>query len=301
MSFDERKQTILIIDDSPIIINFLSRILMSKYSVKIAKDGETGLEMAQSHDIDMILLDITMPGISGFEVLKTLKSCKTTEAIPVIMISGSEYSADEETGLSLGAVDYIRKPFLETIVVLRINTHLQLISQMRIIEKFSLTDGLTGIYNRRFFDERFDAEWNRAIRSKSCLSMLLLDIDKFKLFNDTHGHYGGDLCLKAVANVLKDTMKRSSDYVARWGGEEFAVLLPDTLSDGAEGIAEQIRNNIAKMPVFPEENKVVHVTVSIGVSTAFPKIGDERDYFFKEVDSALYSAKEGGRNRVVTA
>lgn len=299
MSDSVQEQTILIIDDSPMIISFLSRILMPKYNLRIAKDGEAGLELARNHDIDLILLDLTMPGISGFDVLAALKGCETTRAIPVIIITGSESSADEELGLTLGAVDYIRKPFLETIVILRVSLHLQLISQMRIIEKFSLTDGLTGIHNRRYFDQQLEAEWSRAIRNGTCLSLLMLDIDRFKLFNDSHGHFGGDLCLKTVARVLKDSVKRKTDFVFRWGGEEFTVLLPDTHAEGVKLIAEQIRSNVAEAPISLAEDKTVYVTVSIGASTVFPKSADNLGDFCKLADDALYEAKENGRNHVV--
>ena len=297
MTDNIRKQTILIIDDEPIVIRALSDILLSKYEVKLARDGKTGLELAQKFGIDLILLDVVMPDMSGFDVLVALKTSEKTISIPVIFITGSSSIESEERGLSLGAVDYIRKPFAPAIVNLRVGLHLQLINQMRIIERFSLTDGLTEISNRRFYEQQLKSEWGRAIRNKACLSLLMLDIDYFKLFNDKLGHLCGDLCLKTIAGIIRDTVKRGTDFVFRWGGEEFAVILPDTPQEGAKNVAEQIRSNIAETPI-PVGEEDVYVTVSIGLSTIIPDTESSMEAFCGILDNALYAAKQNGRNRV---
>lgn len=300
MDRDLEKQCVLIIDDTPVQLVVLGRILSSQYDVKMAKTGEEGLRLAREHNIDLILLDLYMPDTSGFELLSSLKESEETKDIPVILITGSSSSADEEKGLAGGAVDYIRKPFTESVVKLRVEIHLRLITQMKIIENLSLTDGLTGISNRRSFDITMKSVWNLAKRTKTGIGMLMLDIDKFKNFNDTYGHINGDICLKAVAAIIQSSVKRRSDSVYRWGGEEFAVLLPETDLDGCVFKANVIRENIAATPIT-FDNETTFVTVSIGAGFIVPAGIDYQDGFAEfsaSVDKALYRAKENGRNRV---
>jgi len=294
------KHCILIIDDTPMQLVELGRILSSQYEVKMAKSGEEGFKVLKEHNIDLILLDLAMPGMSGFEVLACLKESEETAHIPVIFITGSALAEDEAKALSLGAVDYIHKPFVDIVVNLRVGIHLRLVEQMEFIENISLTDGLTGIGNRRSFDQTIKAEWNHAKRAKEHFSILLLDIDKFKMFNDTYGHLNGDICLKAVANIIGDNLERGNDTVFRWGGEEFAVLLPCTHIRGAMMVAERIRENIAAAPIRLGD-KTTSVTISIGVGSIIPPDeGFEEAFaeFNAQVDRALYRAKANGRNRV---
>jgi len=294
------KHCVLIIDDTPMQLVELGRILSSRYEVKIAKSGEEGLKLLKEHNIDLILLDLVMPGMSGFEVLACIKESEETAHIPVIFITGSSLAENEEKALSLGAVDYIHKPFVDVVVNLRVGIHLRLIEQMKFIENISLTDGLTGIGNRRNFDQTVKAEWNHARRAKEHFSMLLLDIDKFKLFNDTYGHLSGDLSLKTVAGVIDDSLERESDTVFRWGGEEFAVLLPCTPTKGAVMVAERIRENVAAMPIR-HGDQTTSVTISIGVGSIVPPDASFEEAFTEfsvRIDQALYRAKEKGRNRV---
>jgi len=291
---------ILIIDDTPMQLVELGRILSSRYEVKIAKSGEEGLKVLKEHHIDLILLDLIMPGMSGFEVLARLKESEETANIPVIFITGSALAEDEAKALSLGAVDYIHKPFVDIVVNLRVGIHLRLVEQMKFIENISLTDGLTEIGNRRSFDQAVKSEWNHAKRAKEHFSMLLLDIDKFKLFNDTYGHLNGDICLKTVASVIGDSLERGRDNVFRWGGEEFAVLLPCTQIEGAMMVAERIRKNVAAAPIR-HRGETTFVTISLGVGSIVPAdAGFEEAFaeFSACVDRALYRAKENGRNRV---
>jgi len=296
-----RKQTVLIIDDDPIILGVLTRILVPAYDVKAARSGEAGIELVNKHQIDLILLDIVMQGMSGFETLEALKQNESSKHIPILFLTGNDSNESERMALAMGAADYIRKPFLEDIVLLRVGNQLKLVEQMQIIERFSFTDGLTGINNRRFYDKQLSSEWTRAGRHQHALSLFMVDIDFFKTFNDEHGHLNGDIALKTAATVLVSTVHRGTDYVFRWGGEEFAVLLPGTPIDGAMVVAERIRRNIENTPIQLAD-KTVQITVSIGVTTTVPPQGcfpEGMQRFCETADEALYKAKELGRNRVV--
>ena len=210
---------------------------------------------------------------------------------------------NEIRALTNGAVDYIRKPYVAEIVILRIGIHVKLLTQMRMIERFSLTDGLTGVNNRRCFDQQLEIEWNRSSRNGTWLSLLMMDIDRFKAFNDKRGHLNGDVALKTVANVLVNTVRRGSDYVFRWGGEEFAIILPETHAEGAKTVAENIRENIAATSIIFNGNET-NVTASIGASAIIPQSSGSScgiNDFCEGVDKALYRAKQSGRNRVVMA
>ncbi len=290
---------ILIVDDSVMNLEVLSRILRpgadgggagNNYRVLIAKSGAAALEKATSEKPDLILMDIIMPGMNGFDVLHELKQSDITRHIPVIIITGLDGVADEERGFELGAVDYITKPFHTSLVRARVMTHLRIVEQMRIIERLSLTDTLTGLPNRRNFDNRLSVEWGRAIREGVALSMLMIDIDHFKRYNDTYGHQRGDIVLGVVAGAIQSHLKRAADLAARWGGEEFAVILPDTNAEGAQRVAEQIRRGIESSPLG--------VTVSVGGATMIPAIENDADELLRQADAALYDAKESGRNRV---
>jgi len=297
------KNTILIIDDDPLMLGALSSILSPLYHIKAARDGVTGLVLANKYDIDLILLDIVMKNMSGYEVLEALKTNENTKDIPVIFITGKEGSGEEAKALSCGVVDYIRKPIVPEIVTLRVGVHMQLITQMRIIERFSLTDGLTGVSNRRCFEHQLEVEWSRAARNETSLSMLMLDIDHFKAFNDKNGHLNGDHALKTVARTLVKTVQRGADYVFRWGGEEFSIILPETPLNGALTVAEKILSNVATTPIVVG-NEAMYVTTSIGVASTVPKQAsypwDAVD-FCEALDKALYKAKNSGRNRIEIA
>ena len=291
---------ILIIDDSQLELRATSRILSAMYDVKIASSGREGLRIAQEEEIALILLDLNMPEMSGFEVLIELKDCDMTKEIPVIIITSSESSNDEVRGLALGASDFIRKP-LDAIVSFRVSMCLQLVTQMKMIERFGLIDGLTGINNRRSFDQSIKTAWAHALRSKTNIGLMLIDVDKFKNFNDEYGHINGDLCLQVISDKMLKTIMRGNDSVYRWGGEEFAVMLPETPIEGVLEVAERIRKNIETVPIVMGEVKT-NVTVSIGCGSIVPRyqIDQEEEFenFKKSIDEALYLAKKNGRNKV---
>jgi len=295
------KNSILIIDDEKLNLTFLNGILNADYSIYIARGGQEALKKARELLPDLILLDIVMPDMDGYKVLAELKSSESTKDIPVIFITGLNRSADEEKGLALNAADYITKPFSSTIVKLRVGNQIRLINQMSAIKQLSLTDQLTGIANRRSFDQQIIAEWRRAIRHESPISLMMIDVDKFKVFNDTHGHQQGDIVLQAIAKALTVALKRSTDLAARWGGEEFAVLLPATDMDGALVIAEQIRAKIENTVIRCPGGANTNITVSIGVNAQIPTQNDSIAKFISKADTALYTSKEMGRNRVTQA
>jgi len=248
------------------------------------------VERATRDKPDLILLDIVMPGMSGFDVLSVLKESEITRSIPVICITGLNSVSDEEKGFRMGAVDYITKPFHQSIVKARIETHLNIVEQIRMIEQLCLFDSLTKAPNRRSFDDHMAIEWGRSMREQTYLSILMIDLDHFKKLNDTFGHQHGDTVLKEVANLIKSTIKRSADFFARWGGEEFTVLLPSTMLNGALALAEAIRAKIEAES---------SVTVSIGVASMTPSPESSITDFITQADKALYDAKRDGRNRIV--
>ena len=295
------KNAVLIVDDEKINLMILSKILGSEYTIYTATNGANAIEKAQEFSPDLILLDIVMPDMDGYQTLSGIKNCETIRDIPVIIISGLGSDEDEEKGLALDAADYISKPFSEKIVLLRVRNQIQIVNHLRTIERLSMLDQLTQIPNRRSFDERIDMEWKKAIREKTPISILILDVDKFKTFNDTYGHQQGDVVLQTVAKIPAQSLKRPSDFNARWGGEEFVVLLPNTMLDGAMAIAEKIRGDIEKADIPHDNGSPLKVTVSIGVNSLVPQPGAFVATFISSADNALYAAKDAGRNRVMAS
>jgi diguanylate cyclase (GGDEF)-like protein len=295
---EDVKHTILIVDDETTNIRALSQVLRPEYTVYMARDGRTAIETAENVTPDLILLDIIMSDMSGYEVITELKNSDRTREIPVVFITGLSGVEDEEKGFLLGAVDYITKPFNNTIVRARIRHHLQTLRQLRMIKRLGVIDPLTDIANRRGFNERLEIEWAHAIRDKNTLSILMIDIDHFKRYNDTYGHPQGDVLLQAIAAIFRQTLVRSTDYAARWGGEEFTILLPGTNMDGALKIAERIRSDVENTAVPRADGSDTRVTVSIGVYSQSPQPGDSTNDFVTGADKALYTAKESGRNKI---
>ncbi len=299
---DGHKFSILIVDDEKSNINVLNHILKADYTLYIAKSGQAALKRAAEDKPDLILLDIIMPDMSGFEVLRQLKSSDFTREVPVIFITGLTSVEDEEKGFILGAVDYITKPFNNAIVKARVKTHIQIVKHMRTIERIGKIDALTDIANRRSFDDRINEEWARAVREKHPLGLLMLDIDRFKLYNDTYGHPQGDVLLQHLAKAVESTLKRTTDFAARIGGEEFAVILPSTDLDGAMIIAEEVRSNVESAVIpNPYEPDAKPTTISIGAASLVPEQGDDLASFIARCDAALYAAKSSGKNRVCPA
>lgn len=293
-----KKPTILVVDDMTTTLLLIHDLLKDTYEVKIAKSGTKALEILESpNDIDLILLDIEMPDINGYDVCKRIKNNETIKNIPIIFITGRTSQEDEEYGLNLGAIDYITKPFNKAIVKLRIKNYLDLKIKNDMLEKLSMYDGLTNIRNRRFFDETFEKTFNEIKRDKKSLAVLMIDIDFFKPYNDNYGHGQGDETLRKVAKALEKTIKRASDFVARYGGEEFVILLKDINKDGVEAVANNLLNAVRELKITHEFSKIEnYVTVSIGASFYNSNSDVTKLELLLKADETLYSVKNSGRN-----
>ncbi|UQB42102.1 PleD family two-component system response regulator [Thiomicrospira microaerophila] len=302
MSHDQ--QTILIVDDIASDIQMLANALQDDYRIIVATQGWQAIQMASSEcPPDLILLDIMMPDMDGYSICKQLKSDPKTMGIPVVFVTALQNNEDQERGLNIGAVDYIIKPFHLPIVKARLRNHMLLKMKTDQLEELSHLDGLTGIANRRHFDEVLSKEQSRLQRSGGTLSLIMLDIDFFKPFNDNYGHGTGDECLTQVARALSRVVKRPTDLLARYGGEEFAVILPDTDLEGAMLVAKSLHAEVNRLAIPHAYSKVFgFITISLGVANLSSAKTKEPVYkLLKRADDALYKAKELGRNRICVA
>ena len=299
---EKKSLSILIVDDEKTNTQLLGRVLKSQgYQVAVAYSGEEALEWVSTHELDLVLLDIMMPGIDGYEVCRRLKEEPTTQHIPIIFVTAMGKAVDEQKGLELGAVDYIKKPFSIPIVKARIETHLILKQQRDFLNRLSSLDGLTGIANRRFLDTNLLQNWRYAIREKKSISLIMIDIDFFKLYNDTYGHLAGDVCLKRLAIMFQENLKRPGDFVSRYGGEEFAVVLPETDESGLQNIMERllIKTHQLKIP-HAKSDISSSVTISMGGVTIFPHQDSSLEAFIDRSDQLLYKSKDAGRNQYIS-
>ncbi len=298
--------SILLVDDDPTVIGLLGTILQEFGRLRFATSGEEALRMALQSIPDLVLLDIEMPGMSGFEVCKAMKEMPLLMDVPIIFITSHEDDEHEVTGLALGASDFITKPPRAPQVVARVRMHLRMKQMADALRNAAYQDGLTQIANRRQFEETLQREWLRAQRQGSPTALLMIDIDAFKKYNDHYGHPAGDRCLQAVAQTIQKAVHRPADLAARYGGEEFAVLLPDTDSCGARYLALHLLQAVSALRLPHAGSPVAdHVTLSIGVS-AFEDGGaalagtagvdhPPASRLLAAADQALYAAKEGGR------
>ncbi len=294
-------EKILIVDDSILQATQLKAILEDEYEIIIAHTAEEGLCHAKEEDFSLILLDVVMPGMDGFTLLKKLQEEIVTQNVPVILITSLSDVTNEQYGFILGAVDYITKPFNALIVKARANTHVKLYQYRRQVEQQSMTDQLTGIANRRRYEEYSTIKWKEAVRLRVPFSICMFDIDRFKVYNDTFGHPAGDKVIAAVAKTVASYLQRSTDFLARYGGEEFVALF---MGDNSERIFEHMKNirqaiENLRIPHDPAVSE--WVTVSIGGVTVIPKAESSYAFYLKMADAMLYDAKKNGRNRVVWA
>lgn len=298
ISTKKEKPTVLIVDDMTTNLLILSDLLKDEYQIKIAKNGQKALDIVHSSDeVDIILLDIMMPDIDGYEVCRQLKSNPKTKNIPIIFVTAKDNDEDEEYGLNLGAIDYITKPFNKAIVKLRIKNHLELKLKSDLLEELSMYDGLTHIPNRRFFDEVFQSTYKEVKRENKSLAVLMIDIDFFKLYNDNYGHGKGDEALKKVAQALQITLKRPTDLVARYGGEEFVILLKDISEENVKKIALNLLQSIRELQISHEYSKVEQIiTISIGVAYKTASSLINKIELLICADEALYDVKRTSRN-----
>lgn len=292
-------EKILIVDDSTVQAAQLKSILEADYEVTIAQTGEEGLRHASSEDFSLILLDVVMPGMDGFMLLKRLQEEIITRSIPVILITSLSDIENEQRGFTLGAVDYIAKPFHPIIVQARVNTHVKLYRYRKQVEQQSMTDQLTGIANRRYYDRYSISKWEEVVRLHLPFSVCMFDIDYFKVYNDTFGHPAGDKVITATANMLSSCLQRATDFVARYGGEEFVVILVGDKARDAFEYMKRIKQKIENLHIPHDPSVSKWVTVSAGGVTVIPQKGDQYPTYLKIADTMLYDAKRYGRNQVV--
>lgn len=294
-------EKILIVDDSAVQAAQLKSILADEYDVTIAHRAEDGLRRASSEIYSLILLDVVMPGMDGFTLLKKLQEEIITQSIPVILITSLSDVENEQRGLVLGAVDYITKPFHSPVVKARVNTHIKLYNFRQRVEQQSMTDQLTGIANRRRYDLYSRVKWGEAVRLQVPFSICMFDIDHFKAYNDTFGHPAGDKAIAAVAKTIAAHLHRSTDFFARYGGEEFVALFSGDPGEKIFTYLKKVRQAVEDLHIPHVPSVAEWVTVSIGGVTVIPPAEGSYALYLKIADTMLYDAKKHGRNRVVWA
>ncbi len=306
MSMTERERpAVLIADDEPVNLRTLAELLRKDYEVYVAPDGFRALEIAQGSDRPaLILLDVSMPELDGYEVCRRLKANDATRDIPVVFITARGGEEDEEKGFLLGAADYVVKPFRPMAVLARVRSQINLKRRTDLLEDFARTDGLTGIPNRRAWDENLIRVWRHCSWNRLPLSVIMVDVDHFKNFNDHYGHGAGDNCLREVALALSRALERPLEFLARYGGEEFVAALPETDEAGARVVAERMVAEVARLGIAHGHSPAAGVvTVSAGCATVSaasfsPPFRENPEDLLKDADHALYKAKLAGRNRV---
>lgn len=290
---------ILVIDDSPVQTSFLCSILEDSYELTACHTAQEGLRAAKEGNWSLILLDVVMPEMDGFVLLQELKSTDLTKHIPVILLTSLSDVQYEEHGLLLGAVDYVTKPFNPVIIKARVNTHIQLYRYQMQFKTQAMVDELTGVANRRRYEEECMARWQEAMRFELPFSICMFDIDKFKLYNDTFGHPAGDKVITAVAQTVSAYFHRSTDLFARYGGEEFVAIFVGSDGKSAFEFLKSIRHAVEDLHIPHNSPVSPWVTISMGGVTLTPQMGDSYNVYLKLADTMLYDAKRLGRNRVV--
>jgi diguanylate cyclase (GGDEF)-like protein len=288
---------ILVVDDAMENIQILNGALQDEHEVLFALSGEKALDIARTQQPDLILLDAVMPGMDGYAVCRALRSAAETRDIPVIFITALKTPEDETGALAAGAADFITKPVNAAVVRARVRTQLTVKRQADALRALTLTDGLTGVANRRAFDERLAAEWRRCGRAQAPVALVMIDIDHFKKYNDHYGHQAGDAALVQAAGAMRRAAGRQQDLVARYGGEEFAILLPEVGVEGAQQVARKLLAEIAELGI--EHAAAPHaglLTVSMGIAICLPGAEDTAAGLVHAADAQLYEAKAAGRN-----
>jgi len=292
---------VLVVDDEPSNVLALFEILKPFYEVCMAPNGQDALDFCAASPPDLVLLDVVMPGLSGYEVCRRLKASEATREIPVLFVTTRTDPEDEAHGLDEGAVDFISKPIHHKVVLARVRTQLTLKLQAERLQQLALIDGLTGVANRRQLDATLAREWRHCMRTHASLALLMVDVDHFKRYNDHYGHLAGDACLRSVAQALQDNVRRPHDLVGRFGGEEFVCVLPDTPFEGAEQRAHVLEGAVRALALPHVRSDPGIVTVSIGAAVTLPARGEEFASLIEAADQLLYAAKQAGRGQVKCA
>jgi diguanylate cyclase (GGDEF)-like protein len=299
----DRRGRLLVVDDQPTNIQAIHQIFSAAHDVFMATSGQQALDFCRRTPPDLVLLDVEMSGMDGLEVCRTLKQSAETRDIPVIFVTANSHPDNENACWDAGGVDFVNKPVNPTTLRNRVRAHLTLKFQFDLLREMAFVDGLTGVANRRLFDERIEAEWRRCSRGQHPLSLIMIDIDYFKRYNDHYGHQMGDDCLRLVAHALKARIRRPYDLLARYGGEEFVCLLPETDLAGAATMAESLLAAVRGLDIpHIQAGSESIVTISLGVSSeSFSRSGDissTAESLIQRADAKLYDAKRAGRGRV---
>jgi diguanylate cyclase (GGDEF)-like protein len=294
------RSTVFIVDDDITNIDILSQLLESEFELAFATSGSQALDLITRTLPDLVLLDVMMPDMDGYAVCRQLKAEPLTTNIPVIFITGLLDAESESHGLQIGAADYVTKPFRPDVVRARVRNNVELKRARDALVLLAASDGLTGLANRRSFDEVLERECQRLARSQAPLGLVMCDIDAFKLFNDRYGHVAGDDCLRRIATVLTSSMQRTADIATRYGGEEFAIILPNATGDGAMRVAERLQIGINALAIPHAHSPVAStVTASFGVISERCTRATDPLEVVRAADTCLYEAKSNGRNRIV--
>lgn len=317
MSRNTPELKILIVEDSQSMVETLRDYLaqMGIHHPMVARDGTEALQIFHDNRPDIILLDAILPDVDGYEIAKQIRKMEETKGgwTAIIFLTNKTQDQHLARGIDVGGDDYLLKPVSQTVLSAKVRAMQRLVEMQRTmaaeaqkldiankeLHHLSMTDGLTGIANRRFFDEMSAREWRRCGRMQRPMSIIMIDVDYFKLFNDTYGHQVGDECLKRVAVQAALAATRAGDLAARYGGEEFAVILGETDGKGAQWVADQIRQRVNDLRMLHHPAPYRFVTVSCGVVSVVPRAGLTLEKFLQAADHALYLAKEQGRNRTV--
>jgi len=314
-SGDELK--VMVVEDSKVtmkaLCNYLGRMGISPLT---AVTGQEAIEIFRRDRPDIILLDVILPDIDGFDIARQLRDMeKGDEWTAIIFLTSMAKDEDLARGIAVGGDDYLMKPISEVVLHAKMRAMRRLVEMQRALvevtqelnvankelQRLSTTDGLTGIANRRFFDELVPREWRRCARMKQPMALVMIDVDHFKKYNDTYGHQAGDECLKAVAAQVGRATPRASDLAARYGGEEFVMILGETTMDGARWVANNIRQHVSDLNMPHSASPSQHVTISCGVASTIPREDQPLETLLKAADEALYMAKMQGRNTVACA
>lgn len=293
-----RRPRLLVVDDDPVNLQVIGSYFEEDHDVTLVGSAALALELCREELPDLLLLDIVMPDLDGLETCRRLKADPLTRELPVIFVTAQATPQEETDALNVGAVDCITKPVNPAVVRARVRTHLTLKAQADFLRSLAFLDGLTGVANRRRFDEFMDAEWRRSRRSGATMALIMVDIDNFKHYNDTYGHLAGDVCLQAVARALNGALKRAQDLMARYGGEEFACVLPETDLVGGRRLAETLLEAVRDLAIPHDGVPPGSVTISLGVASQVPEREAAPENLLAKADARLYEAKAGGRNRV---
>ena len=294
--------TVLVVDDDAVTVTILAHLLEAEFDVLFASNGSEALTLAKTARPDLVLLDVMMSEMNGYEVCKRLKVDPDTADIPVIFITGLDDAQAESQGLEAGALDYVTKPFNAAIVRARVRNHVALKRARDTLQMLAATDGLTALANRRRFDETLGSECRRSARTQSELGLIMLDIDHFKAYNDAYGHVAGDECLRKVAGTIAGALRRVPDLAARYGGEEFACILPETGREGTLAVAMRIQADIRALAIIHETSPVQPtLTCSMGITSVRCSGSTVPEDVVRLSDAALYEAKRRGRDRIEPA